>query len=71
MPGGFDGFVGIERALAGGRFAPAGDAVHLRLDEQDAAQIGLAEAGLKRREKPQMNFAKSDFSQAHFVPRAP
>ena len=50
-PGGVGGFVGIERAFAGGGFAPAGDAVDVGFDQDDAAEFRLAETGFKRREK--------------------
>ncbi len=61
VPRGFNRFVAIIWIFAGSGFAPARDSVDLRFDEHDAAQIGLAEAGLKRRDQPQMNFAKRDF----------
>ena len=67
QPGGLDGFVGIEWIFARRRFAPARDAVHVGFDEQNAAQLGRAEARLKRREQPQMNFAEREFSELAFV----
>ena len=62
VPGGFHGFVGIVGIFAGHRFAPAaGAAVRLDFDQQNAAQIGDAEAGLEWRDEREMDFAESEF----------
>src|SRR5580704_9919527 len=65
VPGGFNGFVGIVGIFAGGAFTPAGCAVGVEFEQKNAAQRSFAEAGLERRDQWHVDFAQSDFMQAH------
>ena len=65
VPRSFDRFVGVVGVFAGRAFAPAGTAIHVHFNEQNATQRSAAEAGFKWRDQRHMDFAQSDFAQAH------
>jgi hypothetical protein len=60
-------FLVVERQLAGGDLAPARGALRLDFDEQNAAVVGAAKAGLEKMHQRHADFTESDTVDDHDV----